>query len=589
MSKGLTLTLMTVAVAMWGIQAMAEAPVISELPSPIVGSAESVTGSTAFVYPDAFDLTQFVSDDNTATADVKWSYELASPAKYSINGVEPINSASDGDAKKENPDTGTPNKRIDTQDLDTGTASQDANAKTITIRNIDLIPIGTTDPGSTPGVIAAQTQQITLYASDGTTYSSKTMFVYTDNGGSDRLSRTPSTPVIGWDYEGNTDGFQFVNMGGVTTGTSGSTAVCMTVAAAGDNWGWWAGAMSDIPLVLNAVYHIRATVTCSQASPGATPLWDMYLNNYDGTQGLLLYGADMIFYDSEGGANSAITTAKDYHLWWTPMSVSSAAWNDPATGAKSTANEANNGNKVGLVFRVLDMGTARADLNCANQSGTLCLTDASVERFALGDMVTVTPDVYSNTNFVPFGTGGTIAVTDLLGSGGTITYTGGVLKIVPSAASANTGLFNIDPAGNLAYDLGSAAATAQFYPVPWNAGELLQITAELTAPDSNAETNPPDAILMGIDTPGNEVLMQTYITRNGGKCGMPKQTDAVLGAYVPYMAFVYTHAQSVSTKAWYKAIRPRLTVLNNLGVSGTGVDNTGAFQCRSLKVNKVRF
>jgi len=587
MRKGLTLTLMTVAVAMLGIQAMAEAPVISELPSPIVGSAESVTGSTAFVYPDAFDLTQFVSDDSVAIADVKWSYELSSPAKYSINGVEPINSSTDGDSKIENPDTGTPNKRIDTQDLDTGAPGQDSNAKTITIRNIDLIPIGTTDPGATPGVIDTQTQQITLYASDGTTYSSKTMFVYTDNGGSDRLSVPDAavpTPVVNWDYEGNTDGFQWVPMSGATSGTSGSTAICMTVGAAGENWGWWAGAMSDIPLVLNAVYHIRATVNCSQPSPGATPLWDMYLNNYDGAQGLLLYGADIIFYDSEGGANSAITTNKDYHLWWTPMPVSSAAWNDPSTGAKSTANEANNGNKLGLVFRVLDAGVSRTDLNCANQSGTLCLTDASVERFDLGDMVTVTPDVYSNTNFVPFGTGGTIAVTDLLGSGATITYTGGVLKIVPSTASANTGLFNVDPAGNLAYDLGNATATAQFYPVPWNADELLQITAELIAPDSNAETNPADAILMGMDTPGNEVLMQTYITRNGGKCGMPKTAG-----YVPYMAFMYSHAQSVSTKAWYKAFRPRLSVLSNLDVTGTGVDNTGAFQCRSLKVNKVRF
>jgi len=587
MRKGLTLTLMTVAIAMLGIQAMAEAPVISELPSPVVGSAGWTTGPNRFVYPDAFDLTQFVSDDSVATADIKWSYELSSPAKYSINGVTPINSSTDGDSKIENPDTGTPNKRIDTQDLDTGNPSQDSNAKTITIRNIDLIPIGTTDPGSTPGPILTQTQQITLYASDGTTYSSKTMFVYTDNGGSDRLS-TPaaatSTPVVNWDYEGNTDGFQWVPMSGATSGTSGSTAICMTVGAAGENWGWWAGAMSDIPLVLNAVYHIRATVNCSQPSPGATPLWDMYLNNYDGAQGLLLYGADIIFYDSEGGANSAITTNKDYHLWWTPMPVLSAAWNDPSTGAKSTANEANNGNKLGLVFRVLDAGVSRTDLNCANQSGTLCLTDASVERFDLGDMVTVTPDVYSNTNFVPFGTGGTIAVTDLLGSGATITYTGGVLKIVPSTASANTGLFNVDPAGNLAYDLGNATATAQFYPVPWNADELLQITAELIAPDSNAETNPADAILMGMDTPGNEVLMQTYITRNGGKCGMPKTAG-----YVPYMAFMYSHAQSVSTKAWYKAFRPRLSVLSNLDVTGTGVDNTGAFQCRSLKVNKVRF
>jgi len=587
MRKGLTLTLMTVAIAMLGIQAMAEAPVISELPSPVVGSAGWTTGPNRFVYPDAFDLTQFVSDDSVATADIKWAYELSSPAKYSINGVTPINSSTDGDSKIENPDTGTPNKRIDTQDLDTGNPSQDSNAKTITIRNIDLIPIGTTDPGSTPGPILTQTQQITLYASDGTTYSSKTMFVYTDNGGSDRLS-TPaaatSTPVVNWDYEGNTDGFQWVPMSGATSGTSGSTAICMTVGAAGENWGWWAGAMSDIPLVLNAVYHIRATVNCSQPSPGATPLWDMYLNNYDGAQGLLLYGADIIFYDSEGGANSAITTNKDYHLWWTPMPVLSAAWNDPSTGAKSTANEANNGNKLGLVFRVLDAGVSRTDLNCANQSGTLCLTDASVERFDLGDMVTVTPDVYSNTNFVPFGTGGTIAVTDLLGSGATITYTGGVLKIVPSTASANTGLFNVDPAGNLAYDLGNATATAQFYPVPWNADELLQITAELIAPDSNAETNPADAILMGMDTPGNEVLMQTYITRNGGKCGMPKTAG-----YVPYMAFMYSHAQSVSTKAWYKAFRPRLSVLSNLDVTGTGVDNTGAFQCRSLKVNKVRF
>jgi len=202
MRKGLTVTLMSVSIVMMGAGAMAMAPVIGEIPSPIVGDAESVTPANLFVYPDAFNLANYVHDDATASGDIKWSFEIVGAAKYNINGVQPMNTGGGDDPI--NPGA----KQINNQVLG-GEENPDGNAASITIRNVNLSPIGgpNTDPGAS-GIVASETQLVTLYASDGTTYSMKSVFFYTDNDGADRLSggeipwwNTPSK-VDRWDGSG---------------------------------------------------------------------------------------------------------------------------------------------------------------------------------------------------------------------------------------------------------------------------------------------------------------------------------------------------------------------------------------------------
>jgi hypothetical protein len=76
MSKGLKVSLVTVAIALMGMSAMATAPVISDIPDPIVGGGETVTPSNTFVYPDAINLNFYVQDDG-GIENVVWSYEVA--------------------------------------------------------------------------------------------------------------------------------------------------------------------------------------------------------------------------------------------------------------------------------------------------------------------------------------------------------------------------------------------------------------------------------------------------------------------------------------------------------------------------------
>ena len=135
MKKGLTMTLLTVAIAMMGYQALALAPVITDIPSPIVGNAGDVTAPNTFVYPDAINLDAYVSDDSSATTKILWSYE-ESGTKYILNGIDPINS-SDAAGIEYNPGA----KNI-AANLGTGERNEDANIRTVTIRNKDPVAAG---------------------------------------------------------------------------------------------------------------------------------------------------------------------------------------------------------------------------------------------------------------------------------------------------------------------------------------------------------------------------------------------------------------------------------------------------------------
>jgi hypothetical protein len=172
--------LLVAAFAILGVQAMAMAPVIGDIPSPIIGDEGIATPANIFVYPDAIDLDRYVSDDTTPSNEIKWSYD--GTGNYLLNGVDPI-------------DTGDPNNpganQIDTQDLDPDQVDNDP--RTVTFRNANLTPIGQS-PGNDPGFTGVGADEIiTLFASDCTTYSMKEIFVYTDAGGNDRLSGVAET------------------------------------------------------------------------------------------------------------------------------------------------------------------------------------------------------------------------------------------------------------------------------------------------------------------------------------------------------------------------------------------------------------
>ena len=81
MSKGLKVSLVTVAIALMGMTAMATAPVIGNIPSPIVGGGDTTTPANEFVYPDAINLNAHRSDHG-GDENIGWSYEVTGTQIY---------------------------------------------------------------------------------------------------------------------------------------------------------------------------------------------------------------------------------------------------------------------------------------------------------------------------------------------------------------------------------------------------------------------------------------------------------------------------------------------------------------------------
>jgi hypothetical protein len=157
MRKGLTVTLLTVAIAILGSNAMSMAPTISDMPDLIVADDAPVSGGNNFVYPDALNLPNLVEDDTTADDQLVWSY-YEPTGKYRVNNADSLTGDGVSPAAAEiiaGPGATTAG------DPD---SDEDGHLDTATIRNVDLSPIGGPDvdpPGA--GIIASETAAVTLF------------------------------------------------------------------------------------------------------------------------------------------------------------------------------------------------------------------------------------------------------------------------------------------------------------------------------------------------------------------------------------------------------------------------------------------
>jgi len=617
MKKGLTLTLMTVAIAMLGFQAMAMAPVISDIPSPIIGSS-TASGATAFVFPKAFDLTTYVTDpDTTSVAGLMWSFSTsASSSNYSIDGVGPIatSGATNGSAM-------TPGSyQINAGAKNGETLGDPTNLNLITIRNKTYAPLtgtGATPPSSngTDGVVDSQTEELTFYASDGTTYGvSKPVYIYTEIGVLSRLSQGPVTgPTVVQPptavNPSSPNGLTASNLGTNNDLDTGDTAgLCFNVTLRGSNKGtaslaMYTGAVGAIPLVQNAVYRIRVTMNGSQTTPGLTPLWDLSI----GDPSANLYGADLFIFDNggSGNPNSVIssTNGTQIDFWWTPPAVATAQWNDAANGAFSTAYFASN-NQSQFMYRVLDVDTNPA-ISAWTKSGTICMTNMGVDRWDLSTMVTGTTDwkVNSTTGngFVLNTTAGGGNIQQLTSAGTTLSFTGGAMKITPPAGTNATSvdLFQFAPATNttlgISYNNSAAdgLAIAQQFPVAWKANTLYQVTANIGASDAASELAPPDVIFLQMLSVTNAIDYQAYVTETtttpftGGGPGSPRYNG---GVGQTYMAFYYGQTPPTVNSSYFaqwNALQPMLSIYNTGAF--TSSLNTGSITLSQFAVNEVTF
>jgi hypothetical protein len=603
---------MTVAIALVSVQAMAMAPVITDIPSPIIGNSTGSTQATRYVYVDAFNLDALVSDDNTSDAGLKWSYEIVGTPKYSINGNASLTATEDPaapPATKQIAGPGAVQNQMAGAAAETG---EDGNAKTITIRNINLFPYGGS-PSTNPalGGHPVDSQVVTFYCSDGQLAGSKDVFFYTDNtysGGSasnptgwNRLSGTPPSQFDQVVFDAKTYNWYADGLfGNVTTSTYAGKGVCLNVTPTGANFGALRSVQPYFQLTANTVYCIRATMNCTQASPGKTPFWDFILENWNGNvaTGMNLYGMDTFFLDNEGGANAVITTAQgtELKMYWAPLPYQAPQWNDATNGAFRANCDAVN--DPCLRFRVLDVDSNTALLNNL-KSGGICLLSVVVEAIPDANLVAVAGAPPVNITVpadVPqTGEGGNMLAAGLLGSICNFADTAvpNTLKITPLVGGYAAELVEIRPATNRQYVF-PGNTILDDWPIAWQANKIYKLEVELSAPDANSAAHPYDVMWLSIEPPTNEVITESFITATAGPAGtvsigMPK--FAAVPAPQKYSMFYYSGNGTQSAVSQLHNLRWRVRFANasNLNMPlGTDVNNNnGSVRLHSVKVSVV--
>jgi hypothetical protein len=578
MKQRFAVTLLAVAIASLSASAFAIAPVISDFRSPIISDDTPVTNSNVFVYLDVFDLNTKATDpDATVTpANIIWSFTEAT-GTYRINNRQSIIVGTD------NPNAPGV-KGVGVTGQDDITSGSDTNVRTITFRNQILSPVGgpNTDPAGPDGVLDGtsgkpnHTRVLTLYASDGSSYTTKSFLVYTRDGGNDALSGKSTTSVLPLTTPGTAgvSGWTTFNLVGTTTFTSGANGLCITVPAAGDNFGGWIspyGANGGIPLVKNNVYRVRLDVAgVPSIAQAATPLWDFVFENIDNTAQFdqQKFSTDLIIWDTFGGANAAGPTAGDhsYDIWWAPLSVQATDWNDPTTGEFAAANEAFN--DVRLEYRVLDVTGA---VDAGADSGTLCVRTYQIDRIDLADL-TVGASVYDNQTLT--------AANSIVGAFGgigtgtnqtTVVYAGGDVTITPATpgGSWNTEIVTLDVGNGV---ITPASEIPDNWPVPWVTDQLLMSTAGIQAANATGQTNPPDAVRMMMDAPTSELGIDSMVLAGANSLGLPKTAAATV-----YTLFFHTNTRTLSGVVEHRGLRPRVSLIcvPSILSGGQSVNNGG--------------
>jgi hypothetical protein len=616
MRKGLTQTLMAVAVVMMAAQAMAMAPTIGDIPSPVVGDEIGVTDSDLFVYPDAFDLTKFGYDRETPQDQIIWTYEIiGTPQRYSINGAPPVTSQAEGTTPTAAQIIAGPGAN----DLDSGRADPDPN--TITIRDIILTPDTTPptyapDAGTTGTVVGSQL--VIFYASDlnestgtdGIDDNPDPVWFYTMANVNDHLSPGGGEEVFTQDMMTTQGEWASFWMNGFWTPSySASTGMCMNTTDLGQNLGRWTGPFGMLQLAQNGVYQIRVALTSDQTGidvPGQAnrvPFWDLIINNY-GYQnpqnpdpatlmGMNLYGSNSFFLDHVGGANAPHVTKglQTYELWWTPAPVSTSRWNSDEAYQPGPWHESNAEARHAFVeWRVMD-DDQNPNIMADLAKGTMCLQSVGIKKYDLNQLHVISGYVasYDCPNLTPnvgVSTTGTVRLDVVAGveigpQGIPGDWTDDVV-LSPDPADVQSMFVNLDP-GDFNFSYTDPVLLGDNYPVTMAPQQLFLIEFELSAPTQNDMDYPPDMYWLGADTVTNELINLSYITLQGWHHGMPDTTPQ------KYKAFFHSNYATADTNpAYWNAFRPRFMLANNTGLGG-GEPNTGGIKISSIMVNLVEF
>lgn len=593
MRKGFKVTLATVAIALLGFKAMAMAPTVSGIPDIIVGDAEDSSDANVFVYPDAFNLDQYVQDDSTAPGDIIWSFTVADPgnSRYRLNGLVGLPDGTD-----ENTHVAPGADRLDTADDDP--AKVDSNPRTVTIRDEVASPVAGTPPYAEPGAPFAVvgSEVITLHASDGSTYSAETskqeIIIYTVNDHVDAYSpytEHPGVQVLSRNFAEGQFGWSFTQSEG-TVQSSTTGGICLEVPLTGGNDGNWASPYGEVELVKNAVYEARLTVTTSQTNATQTPLWMMVYDNAGGT-GSDSYGGEMFYLDNEAGRNSPISGigrdgSENFRFYMAPASYQIPYFQDETNGFFNPLLDA--GNDMRLIFRTLDFDSAGygAELD----SGQVCLVDLKVFRIDHDDLP-FGPVVFEDNNLTAANWG-----MDSLLNNTVLTFGGGNATLT----SNGNGWDNVDivlfrPGDNqVSLDGSNPSLNQDNWPIAVEADTAYFIEYEVSAPSQTAEENPVDVLRVGADVMTQELVTDHFLVPNVAdlSSGVVNPRGIVMprmGGPYKYACIFYSHTPTGSSIPQSQIFRPRFEVLNSNAINPLGrtTNAQGGVTIHSVKVTKL--
>lgn len=271
--------------------------------------------------------------------------------------------------------------------------------------------------------------------------------------------------------------------------------------------------------------------------------------------------------------------------------------NAPGAGTSTFQTEVSNAanatfHDFRLALQVLDIGVTGNDpYGGAADSGAVCWRQIEVNRFDAGDFsVASTPYNVTNITQPVNAAAGTqnsdpncVSVADFSGAGvATVTYANGDIDIAPTSTSAwqnNSAFFIIQP-GDGTNGLSGSADMLDNYPATFDADQLYRVTYTLQAPSALAETNGPDYMFIGSDTPTNDIITNTYQTTKLGQSGMPKQTAQ------DFVAYVHGNGGTSATGNFAR-IRPHMF----MGTVPTFVDvtNQAGMRVTGIKLDKGAF
>jgi len=596
-----------------------------------------------FIYPDAFDLSNFGSDRETPASQLKWTYEVIGEnpptTTYVINGATPLTGA---EAAAGNlPTTPTLGGRSDLVIAGPGAVNSDTgepmdnNPATITVRNQALSPfgnpVGADQAGS--GIIAAQTKQVVFYVTDLNQFTaSNPVFFYTSDDTDDYLSPNGEQQ---YNRDMHTTDGQFLFIPGEGLYSSSYDTVgglCMGAALTSatppeglgsNNTCQWDSPYGVLQLVKNNVYRIRCDISGSmtgQATAGQrTPLWNLdvinfYYNPTTGAfAGLYAYIGETYFFDNVGGEQATwsyqvtspsnwttVADHKTYDYWWTPPAVSTTQWNDereagvdiagPGPWAASASAQRN----ALVSWRILDV-ERNPGINAQNAQGTLCLNSITIDRFDLNNMRVVNTQangLYNpamTINLDAVSTGGALRFEgDPLAT--VVTTAGGGITLTPAGTgqgSAGNMLALVNPGDNTPMNVLSSTDVMKNYPVAMQAQKIYQVQFELSAPTQADANNPIDAFWIGADMVSNERIDMSMGTNMAYHHGMPNTTPQMFKSFFS-SAFGTRLADPNASPTWWSTFRPRFMIANSPTFAGAEL-NSGAIKITQIRVDEVEF